>query len=167
MPLELVIPRLSEKDKNTKDLILEILCKEWPLTAKSIYGRVKKCGVDVTYQAVHKTIRNLAEHEVITKTSKGYQLNEEWIKNMHDFSEKLKKSYREHEVTEYSKFPQTVTFETQIDMGKFLLDLLEKNILGDFKDICCNWSFVWSHYPFLKKNTPNLNQYLARKRRTL
>jgi len=165
MGIELIIPRLNENQMTTKDVIINILAYTWPLTARKIYNQIaKEHGFDVTYQAVHKTLKQLLEREVLIKNGKGYQLNEEWLRSIHRFSETVENYYRNNRSMETPRFPWTLEFETQIDMGKFLLDALDNNLLGDFKEVFCNWSFIWSPLPFSKKEYTQLKS-LARKKR--
>ena len=79
--------------KSTKDLIIDILSYSWPLTTRKIYNLIKRKGLSVTYQAVHKSIKELLDQGIVIKQNKEYQLNIEWIKKRHEFIEKLKYAY--------------------------------------------------------------------------
>lgn len=164
MTLELAPPRIDGKSKGVRDIIVDVLSKEWPLTARKIHNVVKSRGVDVTYQAVHKAIYKLLGDEILVKAPGGYQLNEEWIKDIREFCENLEKSYNHRSSNLQNMNPQTMIFETQIDMGKFLLDAIDKNLLGNFRELYCNWSFVWSTLPFSKKEYTQLKSILTKKR---
>ena len=52
--------RVFTKDKSTKDVIIEILSSEWPLSLNKIYYKIKKkYGINVNYQAIHKAVNEL------------------------------------------------------------------------------------------------------------
>jgi len=127
MPISLTIPTLG-KPKNVKDAIIFILTNEWPLSARKIYNRVKNNGLSVSYQAVHKTINQLVEKEVIIRSNGDYQISIEWAKRVKDFGERLiyKNKNLPDSVTDslrqsYASF----TLETLYDYYKFMMDLLE------------------------------------------
>lgn len=84
------IPNL-EKPKNVKDAVIAALSQEWPLSAKKIYNRVmKNYNLSVSYQAVHKAIKQMTEESCVIKTGKEYSLSLEWLK-------RAKEQYKELE----------------------------------------------------------------------
>ena len=55
----------------TKETVIELLSREWPLTAKKIYRRlVKGYNISITYQAVHKSLTELTEKKILEKRAK-------------------------------------------------------------------------------------------------
>ena len=93
MTFDIMIPQMG-KEKNLKDIIITILLREWPLTAKKIYNRVgKDYNLPVTYQAVYKVISNFADSGILSKKDMEYSLSPEWIQNLGDFVEKIKNAY--------------------------------------------------------------------------
>ncbi len=91
MPISLTIPLTGNK-KTVKDAIISILASEWPLSAKKIYHRVRKMK-RVSYQAVHKALKELTDESILEKTNKNYRISLSWIKSMEDFLNKLEVSY--------------------------------------------------------------------------
>ena len=61
MPNKLDLPNVGSQKGSTRDAIIAILSREWPLSAKELYNRVKRenTGSAVSYQAVHKMIKQL------------------------------------------------------------------------------------------------------------
>ena len=59
--------------REAKSLIVGVLSKEFPLTAKQIYSKIAKNAPtsSLTYQAVHKALGQLAEQSVVGKDEKG------------------------------------------------------------------------------------------------
>lgn len=81
---------------SVKDDIFSILSEEFPLSAKEIYGRVKKqSGRDITYQAVHKTLQSLGEQKVVEKQNGKYRIQKEWIDHIRDHLTILEHQYLE------------------------------------------------------------------------
>ena len=46
--------------KGSRETIIQILSHEWPLSTKQLHHKVKReMGIDITYQAVHKSIQEM------------------------------------------------------------------------------------------------------------
>ena len=64
------------KKRNVRETIISILSREYPLSIKKIFNKVKKeYHLDVTYQAVFKLIKEMIEDSVLEKSDKEYKLN--------------------------------------------------------------------------------------------
>lgn len=93
MVLNITLPQL-EKQKKVKDLIISVLAMKHPLSSKKIYNEIKKrFGYSVTYQAVHKSILQLMEQGVLVKEDMDYSINMQWIDEIGNFVERMKRSY--------------------------------------------------------------------------
>lgn len=83
-----------DKQKPIKNIILDILEKEWPLTAKQIYYTIKKISSRrLTYQAVFKAVKELTKNGVLVCDKKSYKLNIKWLYAHKESTEKRIKSY--------------------------------------------------------------------------
>jgi hypothetical protein len=84
------------KEKNSvKSLVLETLMNEWPLKTKPIYNRItKKYGLNVSYQAVHKVVKQLEKQKILGRKKEGYFISEEWIKEIDNLIDSLLDSYK-------------------------------------------------------------------------
>jgi len=90
----LTIPQLNTKQKSTKDAIISILGQEWPLSTKEIYSRIQRqLSLNISYQAVHKTIKQFEKDEIISKVGREYELNRSWISNTKKSFTNLEKLY--------------------------------------------------------------------------
>ncbi|MDP3698365.1 MAG: hypothetical protein Q8R47_02150 [Nanoarchaeota archaeon] len=68
------------KQESLKDKIVNLLSTEWPQTANDIYKAVKSdLGVVVSYQAVHKALRQLIESDCLVVENRQYRLSKSWI----------------------------------------------------------------------------------------
>lgn len=91
----LVIPQIGISEGSVKDIVIAILCDKWPLTPKSIYNIMKRqYAICVSYQAVHKVIKQLVEKGVLIREDRSYLLNIEWIQRVRKFGEELECVYR-------------------------------------------------------------------------
>jgi len=67
---------LGKRQLSTKGLVRSILIEESPLTIKQIHSRIKtESKKPVSYQAVHKTIKELLDEESVLNINKKYQIN--------------------------------------------------------------------------------------------
>lgn len=87
----------SHKGKSTlRDDILLILSEEFPLNAKEIFLRVKRRnGREVTYQAVHKTLKQLLEQKILIKEKNGYRIAKEWVEQAKEYIKLVESTFLE------------------------------------------------------------------------
>ncbi len=84
----------KEKKKPLKNMIIYTLVSEWPLTVRKIYSKLKTSdGINVTYQAVFKTVKELVDRDVLVEKDKRYMLNIGWINMVRDMADMMKKRY--------------------------------------------------------------------------
>jgi hypothetical protein len=122
MPITVTIPTLG-KPKKVKDAIISILTKEWPLSARKIYNRVRNMCLDVSYQAVHKTINELLNNRIILRKDKEYALNKDWIDDVKNFAVNLSKVYE-------GKITMTMHKAFEQGFGSFTFDNVYSFYLG-------------------------------------
>ena len=91
MPISVDIPTLG-KPKTVKDAVISVLTNEWPLSSKQIYIKVRKMNLDVSYQAVHKVLKEFVSEGITEKRGNRYKIEINWIGKIKDFGNKLEKS---------------------------------------------------------------------------
>ena len=88
----ILIP-VVEENKNVKDLLIATLANSPPLTIKKLHSQLKKkYSVGATYQAIHKAVTSLVSQGVIARKYKVYSLNPNWISNLSQFVDELKRN---------------------------------------------------------------------------
>jgi len=139
----------TSKEKNVKDLIINALTIEWPLSLKKLYNLLKKrYRTKVSYQAVHKALQELVDKEVIVKNKMEYSLNLDWIKNLREFSEEIEKSYlNKSPLIDLSiEDSKSFVFNNLVELDKFLMLAIEKFLTTkEYEKIPCYsyWNFEW------------------------
>jgi predicted transcriptional regulator len=73
------------------DLIVELLSKEQHLCANEIFEKIQK---PVTYQAVHKTLKQMVEEKVLCKEKQLYSISLEYVIENKRKWEKIEKQLR-------------------------------------------------------------------------
>jgi len=95
MPLELLGNGEGLSSSNSvRDLIVRVLCDEWPLTARQVHERIKRSyALGCSYQAVFKQVKELVEKGILDFDGKLYQVNIEWVEKVCHFAVNLKEHY--------------------------------------------------------------------------
>jgi len=135
MPVNPIIPQLNTKQNTTKDAIISILSQEWPLSTKEIYSRTQReLSLNVSYQAIHKTIKQLEENGIISKAGLKYELNIDWISNIKKFSTNLEKLYNKegmiYDIDPDFKGTIKLEFNDFSVLSVFIAELLANRILA-------------------------------------
>jgi HAD superfamily hydrolase (TIGR01490 family) len=135
MPADFIVP-MEFEEKTTKQNILEILIKEWPLTAKEIYIRLKRdYQSSFTYQAMHKTIELLIKKGVLVKHDHQYYINIDWINKIENIVNEIKSGYsrkaKAYGIKSYSREGdmENFVFTSYGDAEKYRKDLQKEYIL--------------------------------------
>lgn len=97
MSIQVTLPEFGQK-LGTKDQIISILSRRWPLNIKKIHNQLKKqYRSPTTYQAVHKAVLDLEKQRVLVKQEKEYQINIKWLNDISRFASSVKENYLERE----------------------------------------------------------------------
>lgn len=158
----MTLPLLANSNNpSTKDLIINSLTQEWPLTTKQIFERVRRGKeTGVSYQAVHKVIKQLAEGNVIERTEKGYKLNKDWINEMKKFSENLKEIYSSKNAT--VEIATRIVFNRFMDFALFLVDdYFLKYPNPENKAGICFWNHVYGLFGISETQCHNLSMLFS------
>lgn len=141
MALTITLPCNLQRPKSVKDAVMHTLVKEHPLSMKKIYFSVKRLGLEVSYQAVHKALKELVNEEVLEKNGVGYEINQRYTETLCDFINKVKNG----SFADLTDLPAIIELETVNDVDKFLLDVSEMLITED-KEIKPLRYMFWSHF---------------------
>ncbi|MBN1941476.1 MAG: hypothetical protein JW772_04820 [Candidatus Diapherotrites archaeon] len=113
--IALILPGIQKKQADTRDRIVSILTEYWPLTTKSIYAIITRQGQDITYQAVHKNIKQLLEQGIVVQHKRKYYLNAQWVEEIKKFVLGFEQNYanpnKENELTKEEKIMQALDKE--------------------------------------------------------
>jgi len=166
---------MKEK-KDAKEAIIDILSKQWPLTAKKIYFEIKKQHhLPITYQAIHKALNYLIEETVIKKEGMEYALSFEWLDSLKKFSEKTQARYfnkkfkNEKKIMEYFKKNKHMEFyfETNKELGDFVINEFLKFPNTNKKPAVYRWRHMYcliglpdELFDSLRKGIGNEKQYI-------
>jgi hypothetical protein len=124
-----IVNPLFKNKGNIKEQIIDILSLQWPLTAREIFYIItKKLGISITYQGVHKGLKQLLSGNVIKVEKRKYSLDEEWIKSSKEQFNKLEKIYQEKGFDK-EILPSKIVFNSYYEMYSFVCDYLSKEDL--------------------------------------
>jgi hypothetical protein len=166
MVLTLTIPEPG-KGKRIKDIIIDILSFDWPLTLSQIHNRISKnYSHACTCQATYKAICELMQEGVLTKQEKSYSINLDWLSKLKDFAVHVERNYSGNEKvpllegvlkTKTENNVTVLTFSSVIEMDKtwinikkeYYKNLEKKNDITFWEGSHCWWLLV---YPELEYN---------------
>ncbi|MEW6294959.1 MAG: hypothetical protein AB1467_01530 [Candidatus Diapherotrites archaeon] len=141
----LSIPFLG-KGSGTKEKIILLLSQQWPLNTKKIHFELEKFySLNITYQAVHKLLKQMEEEKIVERGVDGYKITKDWIQKTKKFSEQLEEMYSEKgkALAKESGEPIKLKFNNFLDAARFIVN----NFYFDFlnpqrKPSLCIWKHV-------------------------
>ena len=174
MTIEITVPQLEQK-KTTRDYIISVLGSEWPLTARKIYYILKKkYGHSVSYQAVYKVVKDLVSKKILFRNKNGYQINLDWIKRIHDFTEMVRSNYYTKQKLSLLKGVKdaklegnfnVLIFDTLFD-AEFYLYYFEKNYIKEKNGvICAHYVHDWRPLFYLRAEYKRMKKILKNKQK--
>lgn len=100
-------PLIRSGERNLKNSVIDTLARRWPLNARQIYREIayEPPGHSITYQGVHKALRQLREQGVIEITENGNRLNYEWISQMREYCGNIHQNYTIGKNTDFYEIP--------------------------------------------------------------
>ncbi len=171
----------ANKTKRVKDIIVQILLAEWPLSIKETYTRcINKYSCNCTYQSVYKSLNELFDEGVISKTGNKYLLNIEWAERIKNFSEYILTNYNGKSLipfhegvieTKIESNSTTLKFKNLLDLDKMWIKIKDnyyKNLekKGDitiWDGAHCWWLLVYPELEYSeldRAREKNVNHYM-------
>jgi len=86
-------PLIKSGEHNLKNIVISVLSRQWPLSARRIYKEVLSDHFQITYQGVHKALRQLREQGIVRRTEEGHQIDSNWIDRLEAYSGFLRSNY--------------------------------------------------------------------------
>jgi len=89
---KLYISTLVSPCMRTRDLIIEILGTEWPLSARMIHNRLSARGLK-SYHTVYEILQDLVAKKVLIKNKQLYFISKAWLDTTIEDLESIRKRY--------------------------------------------------------------------------
>ena len=136
---------------SSKDFILAILSKEFPLTSKQIFNKVKlESKKQISYQAVHKVLQEMVLSGILSKENALYQINSNWINQMKKTISNLETMYK-YRGQKIDLNTKTIEFDNLWDLWQFILWAIGNNFLNttskNYGSVLCK--HMWHYFPTL------------------
>jgi len=132
---------------------------------KIIYNKIRGVGLDVSYQAVHKSLAELMESGITEKSGSRYRLSEAWAGQLNEFSSKLLSGFegRASSIEGISKDECTnLCFSTPMELGNFFVEMLESTSNGQERIIAGQWKFITSPMFYSKRYQERLRRIMEK-----
>ncbi len=98
-------PLIKSGEHNLKNIVISVLSRQWPLSARRVFREVCSDNFHITYQGVHKALRQLREQGMVRRTDGGHQLDAQWIDQLEAYSGFLRANYAMGKNTDFYRMP--------------------------------------------------------------
>lgn len=118
--VEEMIPKIESREGKLKQNIIKLLMQENILSTSQLHNLLEKqMSISISYQAVHKTLKQMIEEKILEKNTKNYSINNDWVKELKQFTSSLENSLNEKK----SPDAQTInlTFNSVYELYQFVL----------------------------------------------
>ncbi len=138
---------------STKENIIEILSGE-ELTAKQIHLRLQReYSFEGTYQATHKTLKQMIENNVLIKKENDYSINENWAENFKKKAETITEKRKQINLEEMKEGESiNLSFNGIREVGWFLVNTAMVAPNPEKKPGLALWRFCYSLVGLDKKH---------------
>lgn len=155
---------------NIRNKIIHLLAKHDHLRAKKIYHLL---GLDVSYQAVFKMIKQMVTEEILDKNGLDYFLNPNYINEMIQFVDELNLNEKDQYFSIYNKVMEGEVveeiFQKRVDMFEFISSFLNymsvkkphKYTLIHANNIFCLLNSTQKTHDNVKSLVDNSNVYVV------
>ena len=136
---------LNNGKQSTASLIVKILGKEFPLTAKEIHHRLKReFASTASYQAVHKALSSLSADGLLEKSGSEYRLSEKYISNVKKMGEDIESFYKGDKFDFNKDVVKYFSLNRYADMCRFVIDFFFEAPDDRGRDSWCLFKHVYS-----------------------
>jgi hypothetical protein len=130
--------------------IVELLSYNEKLSAKKIYFQLKRQqSITSTYQAIHKTLKQMVAENILIKEKNVYQINPNWVEvikqNVEQLSKKINSEKKEINLNVMEEGQSIhLNFKGILDVGWFLVNKLMVAPNPNKKTGVALWRFCYS-----------------------
>ncbi len=130
-----MLPVFDKENSTTRDKIISILAMEPSQNTKKINAVLKKqYALNVTYQAIHKTLKQMVEQGVLEFDGKSYKINSKWVEELKMFVEKSSNFTIKSSESRSQGEISVIEVNSLKEVDKFWLGF-EKSILKEFETL--------------------------------
>ena len=136
MPHSDTLYNLDFRQKSTRNRIIGILGKQYPLKINQINNLLRRNhGIRVTYQAVHIFLKELIVQGAVVKEGKGYMLNPIWVESISSAANEILERYGKNGEISAAKEFQELNFGSMRDAWEFIIKKASTGFFGK-SEIC-------------------------------
>jgi ubiquinone/menaquinone biosynthesis C-methylase UbiE len=85
----------NPENMKTRDKIILILSRKYPLTARKIHNKLKtNYNIDISFQAVYKFLQEMVNDGILFRDGKDYSINVTWLESMRNFFDEICEKYK-------------------------------------------------------------------------
>ena len=129
-------------NNSTKSAVIEILSQNKPMTVKELYNEVSK-GKQITYQALHKAVKEMLDTEVLEKIEKKVSISKRWVEKLGKFTAMLNTKDSWPGKIDTTTQTKIYMFENFVDLGKFIIRFFHDAPNPEKKPAICIMQHSW------------------------
>ncbi|MFA6329566.1 MAG: hypothetical protein WCX64_02670 [Candidatus Micrarchaeia archaeon] len=134
-------PLIKSGEHNLKNIVISVLSRQWPLSARRVYRQVLSDHFQITYQGVHKALRQLREQGIVRRTEEGHQLDTRWIDQLEAYSRFLRSNYSMGKNTDFygmiSGDSACLSFDSYFQAVSAILEIMGREHENPQRDDVC------------------------------
>jgi len=139
----MVLIHVLGKKGSSRNSVLSVLSKQWPLSAKELHREVNKISAsEVSYQAVHQLVNLLEEDGVLEKQGSKFLISKNYIEELKRTGSELEQAYSVEKKPELKT--EQKTFNSVIDLGRFILFEFYNYPKAKEVPTVCHWHAMYS-----------------------
>lgn len=139
-------------ENSLQSVIVEILTKTWPASAKEIYNTAKtQHSITQSYKAVYKVLQEFVAKGVLEKDGQNYKISKKWISQLQDFMQEMKETYSKNPVKSkaISANVEFLSFGSIAERDKWIFQWIEQRIKAITSDDLLFFYRVSEYWPVL------------------
>ncbi len=147
---------------NTKSAIVSVLSQGAPLSTQQVYHQVtKETSKPISYQALHKALKELEVQSVIEKANNQYQLNPTGVHSIENWAQETKNKIMQQ--TEEQQKPEIHSFSNVVELGRFIIFELFNHPNPDQQPIISRWHIMYSLIGLSKEEMDEVRKHTKNK----
>lgn len=148
--------------QSVKSITFEILSYEWPLSVNELHRRVKDyTKLNLSYQAVHKAVRQLYKLGILDVENNKYAINHNWINELSNIIERVNINYSKTNINTKNLYEKKTIFGIITIKDNNLSDVFkDKQVNNALKELVPAFKGVYKTHNIFEKDEEFIINYL-------
>lgn len=146
------------KDDSVKGAIIDHLSTNYPLSVNELHRAIKdECKLNISYQAVHKAIKQLLREDCLGIVGNKYLISEDWIKRVRAIVEQFEASYKGNLVVEDAQDEFRIVVAKESKVREIVQ---ERKLIGFLKELAPIYKKEFNPHNIFQGRKDHVIEYL-------